>query len=228
MSLWAHWPLLGGSLADASGHGRDLAVVSGGLAGPASSGVHDPGGGGSRLFGPHQMADGGGPDQPYHGLVSPNLPSCPTWTWEAWVRLNSLPASNHGYAIMQQRPGSNAWLWVAADQFGASTGHLWTYNGASRVSVGVLSVGVWTHVGLSYDGIDGRFWFDGVPEAPMAGGHIPLSGSGFPLRLGYDETDAHVSAFCDKVLDGYLADVKMWDSFVPPVPPSGWTVGWIG
>lgn len=223
MGLWAHWPLTGGSLVDASGHGRDLALVAGGLAGPASSGVADPTGGGSRLFGPHQAADTG-PDQPYHGLVSPNLPACATWTWEAWVRLNSLPGSNHAFTIMQQRPGANTWLWVAGDQFGpGGLGHLWTFNGTSVISVGAIAVGVWTHVGLSYDGTVGQFWLGGVPEGPL-GGLIPLS-SGFPLRLGYDETDAHISSFCDKVLDGYLADVKMWDAYVPLTSPGGWSAG---
>lgn len=223
MGLWAHWPLTGGSLADVSGAGRDLTVVSGGLTGPVSSGLAAPTGGGSRLFGPHQAADSG-PNQPYHGLVSPNLPACGTWTLEAWVRPNVAPPGlAHAYSIMQQRPGSNTWFWIDPGL------HLWNYNGATFLSTGTIGAGTWTHVALSNDGTQGRFWIGGVQDPATIGSIFTLSG-GWPLSVGYDPQDAGVVNFCDKVLDGYLADVKVWDAYQVPdpgtvTPAGGWSAG---
>lgn len=233
MALWAHLPMdaidspslgtITGHVLDVSGLGHDFSVRqwNGGLGNPSVAGPA-PSGLGSLVFGPHDLADSG-PNQPAHGLLSDDsLGTWGTWMIEAWIRPRVAPALTHSYAIIQNRPGSNTWLWLDAGM------HLWTFGSfGSQISVGTVPVGVWSHVALGRgSGGTGTFWINGVPDPAALPGMAALGSGGF--AIGVDASDVSNTSFCDKVFDGRIADVKLWDAFTAPVvdfSTAGWSVG---
>lgn len=154
-------------------------------------------------------------------------------TVEAWVQLQSLSAYEDTPIALRWTPQGDQQSWmfgVVGQRLNASTGvgttAAWqraTFSNARRgqlmfvfqpgpaspavgyTSNQVLTLGRWTHVGVTYDGNVVRFYLDGEPDAQYAS-HGSIRRSAAPLLIGNAFDPRGLSSFggdlrADHVLD---------------------------
>ena len=123
-------------------------------------------------------------------------------TIEAWVKRNE---TNRNETIV-----GNGWL--TSYWFGfASDGKLrfTPYGSAGLVdSNSVVPAGVWTHVAVTHDGLNRRFYIDGVLDKATTDkpGALVGASSGQPLGIGHDR-----DGFSQNYFAGGIDNVRIWN-----------------
>jgi hypothetical protein len=143
---------------------------------------------------------------PTHGYVdiphSPALNPTGAFTFEAWVAVSNNVAGEDCRSIA----GKNflqAWWIGQCNVGGQPTLRSYLKGGASARNGGILPRGVWTHIAVTFDGVNRRHFINGELAAIFAETG-PLSTSGSNVRLGSDVSWQFTPA-------GGIDEVRLWN-----------------
>lgn len=123
-------------------------------------------------------------------------------TLEAWVSITSLNAGECA-SILGKGFVTTYWLGVC-NVSGVGTFRTYLRGGASQRDGGVVPLGQWTHVAVTFDGARRRHYINGelVLDQPEAGGPLPTNGTN--LRIASD-------ADWNFQPQGAIDEVRIWN-----------------
>ena len=142
------------------------------------------------------------------GITGSNIDLTNGMTLEAWVR----PGTMNGWetVVMKERGGVNSnaqsYALYAADGAGAPPSGVIRVGTADRTLRGtaVLTPGAWTHIATTYDGINQRFFVNGVEVSSRAqAGNMAVGNQ--PIRIGGNQ------AFTGEFYNGLIDNVRVYN-----------------
>ncbi len=135
-------------------------------------------------------------------------------TLEAWVKLEQLPSvAGTTFTIVAKwhaGGGARSYQWVISDSgdvmyFTPSDDGAGAPAGNSNTP---LTVGVWTHVAVSYDASEGSctFFINGVADGAPTGLDTSIQNNASELAIGATNHQTAASGFFDGIID----EVRLW------------------
>lgn len=148
----------------------------------------------------------------YVDLPDATLDGLSTGTIEAWVFLD---ANTSETITAKQHDGTNTTaVFSVGDSFGATTGKL-TFrpaNGAVAQGSSTISTGVWTHVAVTFNSSEAKFYVNGSLDGTVSGNFsIPALGAATHTTLGSILVGGGPAVHADSDLDGKMSDVRIWN-----------------
>ena len=133
-----------------------------------------------------------------------------SFSWAGWVRLDSLPSgdfgiiANHGNGPISY----SGWLLTVNS---TGTPMLFTEGGGGATEIATsattpLSLGVWTHLGVTFNAGEVMLYVNGNPAAGGTLTYTAVLDGGNPYVLGHDENNGV------RYLPGTLDEVGYWNT----------------
>lgn len=157
-------------------------------------------------FGPYAGWSGDGVTAAANGWLavpdSPALDPAAAVTLEGWFKLTmpfALP-QNGCRSLIGKDLARGYWLGVCGTTVAAS------FGGAAPLAAGTVPVGRWTHVAVTWDGVQQNHYIDGELAAsfPLGGTPAPLAPASAELRIGSDVSWPWSPS-------GTAAEVRLWN-----------------
>ncbi|NND74655.1 MAG: LamG domain-containing protein [Ilumatobacter sp.] len=171
---------LGGTYADDSGYSNTVTHSNGLL-----------------VTGISGLAADGEPTRRYEMADSASLDLTDAMTIEAWVRLDSQPAS--GRAGILDNDGQYSVILYATTGLRCS-------NGVDNLPHVPVPTGVWFHMACAWDGADLTLYIDGAPAATMPSTGTIATVNTDPVSL------LNTSPVFDEPMDGAVDNLRVWHS----------------
>jgi hypothetical protein len=143
------------------------------------------------------------------------------FTFAAWVR----PSMDRGQPIASQGISNNEnerWA-IDHSEGGAISLTVWSSGGSSTVrsANGTMPIGQWTHIAVSFDGLNVKFYRDGVQSGLTRQLEIGgISSGNYSMHIG--DNLGHV--FGQETYRGDIDEVRYWNAVITsPGPGPTWT-----
>ncbi len=169
---------LGGTYADDSGYSNTVSHTNGLLV----AGISD-------------FAADGAPTRRYEMADSASLDLTDAMTIEAWIRLDSQPAT--GRVGILDNDGQYSVILYATTGLRCS-------DGVDNLPHVPVPTGVWFHMACAWDGADLTLYIDGMPAATMASTGTIATVNTDPVSL------LNTSPLFDEPLDGAVDNLRVW------------------
>jgi hypothetical protein len=146
------------------------------------------------------------PGAPTHSYIefahSPALNPTAAFTFEAWVKIANNVAGEDCRTIAGKN-WQQAWWFGQCNVGGQPTLRSYLKGGASQRNAGIIPRNVWTHVAVTFDGVNRRHYINGELAASFAESG-PLTTSGANVRIASDVSWQFSP-------NGEIDEVRLWN-----------------
>ena len=125
-------------------------------------------------------------------------------TLEAWVFPTSLPNNLWPTVLLKERTGDLSYALYANTDTNRPSGEAWIGADRSVRGTAKLATGVWSHLAVTYDGANLRFYVNGTLASTQARTGSIATGTG-PLRIGGN------ASWAGEFLTGRIDEVRVYN-----------------